>query len=272
MKTTLLALGILALFTSTAAAQHVVVLLDEGALRTELARELDARTMDATFEPRAPDPYLRAAELDASLVVFFEGDGAGALLVGPLRRPTRLAAMDDPSVLAAAAAALLEGHRGPRPERPYHVPAVGLYTGVEVFGYARFAALTDGHVGVRSSLGLQLREGFRVGVVYAFDGFSWSTETGSSWGLSIAAGGEVGFRFEDELVAVHVGGHVLAGPGRYWADGNSRYIVQAGGYVGLGFWLDPRLELGLRGTGEVWEEPGYGTTPVARLSARIEWR
>lgn len=272
MKTALLTLAILALLTSTAAAQHVVVLLDEGALRTQLAQELQARAMDATLEPRAPDPYARAAELDADLVVFFETDAAEALLVGPLRRPMRLLTMDDPAALAAAAAALLAGQRGPRPERPYHVPAVGLYTGAEVFGYARFAGAIDGHVGVRSSLGLQLREGFRIGVAYTFDGYAWSTETGSSWGLSVAAGGEVGFRFEDELVAVHVGGHVLAGPGRYWADGNGQYVVQAGGYLGLGFWLDPRLELGLRATGEVWEEPGYGTTPVARLSARIEWR
>jgi hypothetical protein len=254
---------------SVARAQDVLVLLDEGPLRTALAAELERRGIDATLAPAAPDPDVRAAESGAAQVVYLEG---GRLHVGARRRPVSLGAISDPATLAEAAAALIEGNLTPLPRR-YRVPAVGLYTGFEVFGYARFSWVTDGHVGVRSSLGLQLIDGFRIGAIYSLDGHSWSTPgVGSSWGLDFAAGVEAGWRFDFEVVAVHVGAHVLGGPGRRWADGQSSYVIQAGGYLGIGVWLGRRLELGFRATAEVWEQAGYATEPVIRGALRIEWR
>lgn len=267
MRQTLLLLVVL-LAPSVACAQDVLVLLDEGPLRTALTAELERRGIDAAFAPASPDPDVRAAEAGAAQVVYLDG---GRLHVGARRRPVRLGALSDPAILAEAAAALIEGTLTPLP-RGYRVPAVGLYTGLEAFGYARFSWVTDGHVGIRSSLGLQLIDGFRMGVVYTLDGHSWSTSVGSSWGLDIAAGVEAGWRFDLEVVAVHVGAHLLAGPGRRWADGQSSYVIQAGGYVGIGVWLGRRLELGFRASAEVWEEAGYATEPVIRGALRIEWR
>lgn len=267
MQHTLLVL-LVVLAPSAAHAQDVLVLLDEGPLRTALTVELETRGIDAAFAPAAPDPDVRAAEAGAPQVVYLE---EGRLHVGARRRPVRLGVIADPSTLAEAAAALIEGNLAPLPRR-YRVPAIGLYTGLEAFGYVRFSRATDGHAGIRSSLGMQLREGLRIGAVYSLDGHSWSTDGGSSWGLDIAAGVEAGWRFDLETLAVHVGAHVLAGPGRRWADGQSAYILQAGGSVGMGVWLGPRVELGFRASAEVWEEAGYATEPVIRGALRIEWR
>jgi hypothetical protein len=275
------ALWLAALPSAADAQGDVLVVVDAGPLRELLRVELEARSIHPRFEPLVRDPASRAADLGAVGALWLEG---AVVVAWSVTRPEGARVqvdLTDPAMVALVSAALMEELLdAPVPEPPlvhpgYHVPALGLYTGAGAGGHLRFLPQLDGSASVRSSLGLQWIEGFRIGAVGAADTYLAHVSTlFTMTSVAFSAGLEVGARLGDDTWAFHFGGHALLGQGRSHngVDAPPPYTLQAGVYGGAGIWLDPRVELGLRAEVEVWEEPGFATTPVARLCARVEWR
>lgn len=260
---------------------EVVVFVEDGPLRAPLRIELVARGLAPHFEAPVPDPARRAAASGAPAALWIEGGWLVAWSTAHPEGARVQVSTADPATLAVVAAAIIEelsSSEVPAPpllDTGYHVPSVGLYTGLALGAFMRFVPSIDGFFSVRTSLGMQWIEGLRIGVVLAGDGYFFTVEGGSHGSAGLSGGLELGARLGDDLLAFHFGAHALFGQGRAYPDRpnpSTPFTFVAGVYVGAGLWADPRVELGLRAEGEIWEEPGHATTPVLRLSARIEWR
>lgn len=260
---------------------QVLVFVAPGPLADAFRLELEARGRVVHIAPLIDHPTALARETGALAALWLEGPTI-VVWVAARDAISRLRIPDaEPRVTALVGAAMLEEELTvARPFEPvadtaYHPPAIAPYASAGPVGFLRLAPRVNGLIGMRSSVGIQWREGPRVGLVWCLDGHDDRGGADVVESVFPAWGIEAGARLGDGLLVLHVGGHVLVGIPRPHVHPElviPTLMLMAGGYVGMGFQVHTRGELSLRGIVEVWEEPQWATTPVIRGAVVWEWR
>jgi hypothetical protein len=237
-----------------------------------------------------------ASELELRGYVVTEGEADGAVWTettpdarrwGRARRMGTEAARveltegEDPRVTAVVLAALFDEQmqmpvRVPPPPPVVPFPwALMFYGGFEIGPHLLLGDPWEGGLTIRASLGMQWREGLRIGIVAMPTGHARNVappEVGSAV-LLAGAGLQIGARTLDPLFAVHYGIEAIVTTGRQVsAELHSSFAVVLATYAGIGVWANRRTEVSARAYLELWLDEVDTPRPHASLAARIEWR